>query len=300
MAPVVPWSLMVPGPKSVVRSAASATLGRVFPRGRRAATLVAEGDAGLFGPESVTWRVHSSFAMFVGGIRALIVQTLHPLAMAGVAEHSNYRADPLGRLNRTGAFIAATTYGTTAEAEAAIAKVRAIHEHVRGTARDGRPYAATDPDLLAWVHHVEVESFLLAYQRVGPGLGAADADRYVAEMAGLGTRMGVPDPVTTAAELHAWVRDHPEQRVTPEARTALRFLLLPPLPLAARAPYTALLAAAISLVPLKQRFALGLVLPDPLTGRLASEPVAAALVSALGWSLGPSPALEHARARVGA
>jgi uncharacterized protein (DUF2236 family) len=290
----------VPDPKSLVRSAATATMGRVFPRGRRETAFVAEGDAGLFGPGSVTWEVHSSFAMFVGGIRALIVQTLHPLAMAGVAEHSNYRADPLGRLHRTAAFIAATTYGTTAEAEAAIARVHAIHEHVRGVARDGRSYEANDPALLAWVHHVEVQSFLLAYQRVGPGLSTSDADRYVAEMAELGRRMGVRDPMTTAAELHAWVREHPDQGVTPEARAAVRFLLFPPLPLAARGPYAVLLAAAISLVPLQQRFALGLVLPDPVTGRLASERVAGALVSALGWSLGPSPALLAARARVGA
>jgi len=289
----------VPGPKSVVRSAATATMGRVFQRGR-SPLPAATGDAGLFGPESVTWRVHSSFSMFVGGIRALIVQTLHPLAMAGVSQHSNYRADPLGRLQRTAAFIAATTYGTTAEADAAIARVEAIHERVRGTARDGRPYAAGDPALLAWVHHVEVQSFLLAYQRVGPGLSATDADRYVREMAVLGERMGVESPVTTAGALHAWVRDHPDLRVTPEARAAARFLVLPPLPIAARAPYTVLLAAAISLVPLRQRLALGLVLPGPLTGRLASEPAAAALVGALGWSLGPSPALEHARARVGA
>jgi len=292
--------MAVPGPKSVVRSAATATMSRVFPRGRPAITAVPAGDAGIFGPESVTWRVHSNFSMFAGGIRALVVQTLHPLAMAGVAEHSNYRADPLGRLHRTAAFIAATTYGTTADADAAIARVRAIHERVRGVAPDGRPYAANDPELLAWVHHVEVQSFLLAYQRLGPGLSAPDADRYVREMARLGERMGVVAPMTTADALHAWVRDHPEQRATAEARAAVRFLILAPLPLAARAPYAVLLAAAISLVPLRQRLALGLVLPGPVLGRLASEPVAAALVSTLGWSLGPSPALVQARARVGA
>ncbi|HVM64042.1 MAG TPA: oxygenase MpaB family protein, partial [Acidimicrobiales bacterium] len=266
--------MAVPGPKSVVRSAATATMSRVFPRGRPAITAVPAGDAGIFGPESVTWRVHSNFSMFAGGIRALVVQTLHPLAMAGVAEHSNYRADPLGRLHRTAAFIAATTYGTTADADAAIARVRAIHERVRGVAPDGRPYAANDPELLAWVHHVEVQSFLLAYQRLGPGLSAADADRYVREMARLGERMGVVAPMTTADALHAWVRDHPEQRATAEARAAVRFLILAPLPLAARAPYAVLLAAAISLVPLRQRLALGLVLPGPVLGRLASEPVA--------------------------
>jgi len=218
---------------------------------------VGDRDAGLFGPDSVTWRVHSNLSMLVGGIRALIVQTLDPLAMAGVADHSLYRSDPLGRLRRTAAFIAATTFGTTAEAAAAVARVRAIHDAVQGVAPDGRPYAASDPDLLAWVHHVEVQSFLVAYQRVGPGLAPADADRYVAEMARLGELLGVVDPVTDAVALDRWV-------------------------------------------PLRPRLALGLVLPGPVTGRLACEPAASALLAALGWSLGPSPALRRAQARVGA
>jgi uncharacterized protein (DUF2236 family) len=137
-------------------------------------------DPGLFGPDSVAWRVHADRSMLVGGVRALFLQVLHPLAMAGVAQRSAYREDPLGRLSRTGRFIAATTYGSTAEAEASIAVVRTVHEHVRGTTSDGRPYAATDPALLAWVHNVEVESFLEAYRRYGPGLDDADADHYVA------------------------------------------------------------------------------------------------------------------------
>jgi uncharacterized protein (DUF2236 family) len=289
----------VRAPKTVFRSAAASTMRRVFAAGPPIAADP-HGDAGLFGPDSVTWRVHADFSMLVGGIRALIMQSLHPLAMAGVAQHSNYRTDPLGRLRRTAAFVATTTYGSTAEADAAIARVRSIHDRVQGVAADGRLYSANDPALLAWVHHVEVQSFLLAYQRIGPGLSRQDADRYVREMAGLGARLGVRDSVTTASELHAWVRDVPDQRVTADARAAARFLVVAPLPLAARAPYAVLLAAAISLVPIRQRLALGLLLPGPITGRLACEPAARALVGALGWSLGPSPALERAHARVGA
>ena len=258
-----------------------------------------DGDAGIFGPDSVTWRVHADLSMLVGGIRALIVQTVHPLAIAGVAQHSQYRTDPLGRLRRTAAFVATTTYGSSGDADAAIARVRSIHDHVRGVAADGRAYSANDPDLLAWVHHVEVQSFLLAYQRIGPGLDRDEADRYVLEMAGLGALLGVREPVTTAAALHDWVRHHPEQRVTADARAAARFLLVAPLPFAARGPYAVLLAAAISLVPIRQRLALGLLLPGPITGRLACEPAARALVGALGWSLGPSPVLARAHARVG-
>jgi uncharacterized protein (DUF2236 family) len=258
------------------------------------------GDAGLFGPDSITWRVHSHLSVLVGGLRSLVLQTLHPLAMAGVAQHSSYRTDPLGRLQRTATFVGTTTYGSTRQAEAAIAKVRHVHQRVKGTAPDGRPYAASDSDLLAWVHHVEVQSFLVAYQRIGPGLSPADADRYVAEMAVVGAKLGVEAPLTTAHALHEWIRDHPEQRATPEARAAVRFLLAPPVPLSVRGPYTVLMGAAISLVPLRRRLELGLYLPGPIAGRLAAEPAAKAMVSGLGWAMGPSPALVNARARLGA
>jgi uncharacterized protein (DUF2236 family) len=255
-------------------------------------------DPGLFGPGSVTWRVHSHMSSLVGGFRSLLLQTLHPLAMAGVAQHSSFRTDPLGRLQRTAGFVAITTYGTTAEAEAAIDKVRRVHERVRGVAPDGRPYSANDPDLLAWVHHVEVQSFLVAYQRIGPGLSAGEADRYVAEMALLGERLGVKEPVTTAAGLHEWVGKHPERQVTPSAREAVRFMLAPPLPLPARAPYTVLLAGAVSLIPFRTRTQLGLWWPGPIGGRLACEPAARAMAAALAWAMGPSVALAKAEARL--
>jgi uncharacterized protein (DUF2236 family) len=234
----------------------------------------------------------------VGGFRSLLVQTLHPLAIAGVAEHSNFRADPLGRLQRTAGFVAITTYGTTAEAEAAIARVRRVHEHVQGVAPDGRPYSANDPDLLAWVHHVEVQSFLVAYQRIGPGLSAREADRYVAEMARLGGRLGVEEPLTTVADLHEWVDNHPERLVTPSAREAVRFMLAPPLPLPLRAPYTVLLAGAISLIPMRARTQLGLWWLGPVSGRLACQPAARAMAAAMAWALGPSVPLARAEARL--
>jgi uncharacterized protein (DUF2236 family) len=234
----------------------------------------------------------------VGGFRSLLVQTLHPLAIAGVAQHSSFRTDPLGRLQRTAGFVAITTFGTTAEAEAAISKVRRVHERVQGVAPDGRPYSANDPDLLAWVHHVEVQSFLVAYLRIGPGLSAGDADRYVAEMAVLGDRLGVKEPLTTAADLHEWVGTHPERRVTPLARDAVRFMLAPPLPLPVRAPYTVLLAGAISLIPMRTRAQLGLWWLGPISGRLACQPAARAMASALAWAMGPSLPLAKAEARL--
>jgi uncharacterized protein (DUF2236 family) len=285
---------------TLLRAAAGGALREVFSAPAPTLKALGEGggDAGLFGPDSVAWKVHAHPAALVGGIRSLIVQTLHPLAMAAVAEHSDYRSDPLGRLQRTAAFVATTTYGNTAQAEEAVATVRRLHEHVRGFAPDGRPYFANDPELLAWVHHVEVESFLLAYRRVGPGLSDAEADRYVSEMAGLGDLMGARPLFREASSLRAWLTHHPEVHTTPEARRAVRFLTGLPVPLAARPAYAVLLGAALSLVPWRWRLQLGLLLPGPAVGRFLSEPVARALISAMGWVLGPSPALTNAGTRL--
>lgn len=112
-------------------------------------------------------RVHADASMFVGGLRALLLQSLHPLAMAGVAEHSDYRGDPWGRLQRTSTFLAETTFGPATDAQRAVDKVRGIHRRVRGVAPDGTPYEASDPHLLEWVHIAEIDSFLLAHQLYG-------------------------------------------------------------------------------------------------------------------------------------
>ena len=140
--------------------------------------------------------------MFVGGIRALLLQSLHPLAMAAVAEHSDYRGDPWGRLQRTSYFLAVTTFGRAGDAQQAIARIRAIHQRVTGTAPDGRPYAASDPHLLTWVHIAETDSFLRAHSSFGSRpLDQAGRDGYVADMARIGAELGVPDPPRTEAEL---------------------------------------------------------------------------------------------------
>lgn len=247
-----------------------------------------DGDAGLFGPDSVTWRVHADRSMLIGGVRALLLQVLHPLAMAGVAQHSAYRNDPLGRLARTGRFVAATTYGTTPEAERAIAMVRAVHERVRGTAADGRAYEAGDPILLAWVHNVEVDSFLTAYRRYGPGLSDVDADRYVAEMAVLGRLLGAIDVPETARGLSEWIVRAPGLAMTADARDAVRFLVLPSLPTRMLPVYGVIVAAAADLLPLGQRLTLGLW-PVPLADPLVVRPTASALLALLGWALGAPP-----------
>ncbi|MEK1942817.1 MAG: oxygenase MpaB family protein [Pseudomonas sp.] len=153
------------------------------------------GDPGLFGPDAVCWRVHGDFtSMMIGGISALLLQALHPLALAGVWDHSNFREDLLGRLRRTGQFISGTTYGSSKDANWLIDKVRTIHLQVTGTAQDGRPYAAFDPELLTWVHVAEVSSFLAAHLRYcNADLALSEQDRYYDEVALIAERLGATD-----------------------------------------------------------------------------------------------------------
>lgn len=237
-------------------------------------------------------RVHGDAAMFVGGLRALLLQSLHPLAMAAVAAHSGYRGDPWGRLQRTSTFLAVTTFGTSADARAAVNRVRAVHERVRGQTAQGRSYAASDPHLLAWVHVAEVDSFLGAYQRYGATpLGADERDGYVADTGRVAEALGVVDPPTTEQQLREQLEVYrPELEATQEAREAARFLLLQaPLPLAAKAPYAVLAASAVGLLPGWAREPLRLPylpLAEATAGRLAGE----ALVRGIRWAMAPPPA----------
>ncbi len=249
-----------------------------------------EHDPGLFDQDAVLWRVHADRCGLIGGLRALMLQTLHPLAMAGVAQHSDYRNDPWGRLQRTASFIAVTTYGCTSAAERLIGRVRAIHDRVEGVAADGRPYRANDPHLLAWVHATEVDSFLQAYQRYGGStLTDAEADRYVAEMGQIASRLGVIDPPQSRAELRVTLAGfRSELQVTREAREAVRFLAWPPLPLYLRPAYGVLTAAAAGLLPGFVRRELRIVLA-PLTDPLLVQPAARLLLGALGLTLGEGP-----------
>lgn len=240
-----------------------------------------------FTPEDPIWRVHADAAMFPAGIRALLLQSLHPLAMAGVAGHSGYKGDPWGRLQRTSEFLATTTFGTVEHAEEQIARVRSIHERVRGKAADGRPYSASDPHLLAWVHATEADSFLTAYQRyaVSP-LTDAEADLYVEQGGIVARALGVIDPPTTVAELHATIEGYrPELESTEAARAAARFLLVhPPLPLAARPGYAALAAGAVAMLPRWARRPLRLPWL-PVTERLVGRPLGGVATATVRWAM---------------
>jgi len=233
------------------------------------------------------WRVHADASMFVAGIRALLLQSLHPLAMAGVAGHSGYKGDPWGRLQRTSTFLATTTFGTIGDAEALIERIRGIHRGVRGRAPDGRPYAASDPHLLAWVHVAEADSFLRTYQRyAATPLTRAEADQYVAQSCVVATRLGVIDPPTTVAGLDSALESYrPELAGTPQARDAARFLLLhPPLPWSARPGYGALAGAGVALLPPWARRQLNL--PHlPAADRMIALPLGGAATGVIRWAL---------------
>ena len=227
--------------------------------------------------------------MFVGGLRALLFQSLHPLAMAGVASHSDYRADPWGRLQRTADFLAATTFGPAVESERAIARVHAVHRRVKGVASDGRPYSANDPHLLAWVHLAEIDSFITAHARYGATpLDAAGYDRYVAQTARVAEALGVTSPPVNQSELAAQLQQfRPELRGTTEARQAAQYLLIrPPMPLAVRPFYAALAAAAISLMPAWTRWQLRLPWL-PVTEAVVARPLGEAMTRAIRWALRP-------------
>jgi uncharacterized protein (DUF2236 family) len=232
-------------------------------------------------------RVHADASMFVGGLRALLLQSLHPLAMAGVAQHSDYRGDPWGRLQRTSTFLAVTTFGTATDAQRAVDRVRGIHRRVHGHAPDGREYRADDPRLLEWVHIAEVDSFLRAYQLYGAApLDQDERDSYVADTSRVAAALGVPDPPLTEAELRNRIAGYRgELRSTAAAREAARFLLItPPLPLLARAPYGVLAATSVSMLPPWARPPLRLPYLPPVEAtaiRLSGR----VLVSGIRWAL---------------
>ncbi|MBS7559024.1 DUF2236 domain-containing protein [Pseudomonas sp. RC4D1] len=212
-----------------------------------------KGDPGLFGPGSVSWQVHADFSsMLIGGISALLMQALHPLALAGVWDHSNFRQDMIGRLRRTGQFISGTTFGSRQDAEWLIEKVRTIHLHIVGTAPDGRPYTASDPDLLTWVHVAEVSNFLAAHLRyLNPRLSGADQDRYYNEIALIAERLGARDvPRSRRAVADYLQAMRPQLLCDDRSREVLRLLQAAPAPSRLAKPFGSLMMqAGIDLLP---------------------------------------------------
>jgi uncharacterized protein (DUF2236 family) len=240
-----------------------------------------------FTPDDPVWRVHADASMFPAGVTSLLLQMLHPMAMAGVAGHSGYKSDPWGRLQRTSHYLATTTFGTVEHAEEAIAMVRSIHERVRGKDDLGRPYRADDPHLLTWVHVAEIDSFLRGYQTFGDTpLTDEEADVYVAQAGIPAARLGVIDPPTSVTELRAVLNSYrPELQTTASAREAARFLLLdPPLPLYAKPGYGTLASGGVSLLPGWAREMLGIPLPG-VVSTLVARPLGHLGTAAVRWGM---------------
>ncbi len=233
------------------------------------------GDPGWFGPDSVTWRIHSEFpGMLAGGLCALMLQLLHPRALAGVYDHSNFRHDLVGRLRRTTAFVAGTSYAPAAAAQALVDRVRRIHAGVTGTLLDGRAYAADDPELLTWVHVTEAYGFLEGCRRYCRQVPAAIADRYYAEYRRVAEALGARAVPASQAQVRAYfAAQQPQLRMDARSREVLAVLegvrLPVPLPGASRDLFLSAGAA---------------LLPDwapPLLGRRRGQQLRAALAARL-------------------
>lgn len=258
-------------------------------------TLDYPGDPGLLGPDSVSWRVLGDASVFVGGIRALVVQAAHAEVVAGVEEHSTYRTDPLGRLSRTSVYVTETTYGAMPEVESAVAVVRQAHRPVHGTSERNLPYSAGRPEMAAWVHNVLTDSFLATYQAFGPErLSTADADRFVAEQTRIGELLGADPLPETAAELTDWITNHPDRVATKAQASAVAFLRNPPLSPPIKIGYRLLFQAALTTIPSDLQTQLGV---EP--GKRARS-IGKNATAALRWALGASPDWHVALVRVGA
>jgi uncharacterized protein (DUF2236 family) len=250
-------------------------------------------------PDGVARMVHSDLpSMLIGGMSALLLQTLHPLAMAGVAEHSNYQADPLGRLRRTANFVGITTFGTVREAESAVAQVRRVHRRVTGIAPDGRPYSASDPELVTFIHTAEVSSFLESARRFGPrDLTPEQCDQYYDEMAPVGTALGARWVPRSTSDVDDYFRRmRPELYAGAQARQARDWLRRGVSRRSdERAVYAVLHAAAVGILPPWARAELDLSAPAPvdlLLDTVAVIPVTRLVAAGLRWLAAPQMARE--------
>ena len=257
------------------------------------------GDPGWFGPDSVTWWAHADLSMVVGGFGSLMLQALHPLAMAGVAEHSDFKERPFERLSRTASFVVATTYGDSETAEKLCRVVRRTHRHITGVAPDGRPYDANDPALLRWVHVAEVSMFVAANAHFGRRvMTAAEVDCYYDEMAVVAEALGATRVPRSAAEVASYfVEVQPELRAGEQAEDTLRFLASPPEgDRLARSVSGMFSAAAWGLLP---AWGYGLY-RRPGPGPVERATVAAstrAILAALAAVTGENPVVQQAAAR---
>lgn len=264
-----------------------------------AAAVETGSDFGLFGPGSTAWRLHKEPGLLIGGLRALMVQALHPLAIAAVEQHSDYKKDVWGRFDRTSSYVMTTVFGSTAEAEARGRRVRAIHRPIHGIDRvTGLPYAADDPILLLWIHTTLVESFVMAYEKFVRPLSVSEKDRYVAEMVRQARLVGLRDddvPDTYARNFRFISSQAPILQLTQTSVEALETVLNPPLPPHRRPGWWVLGQAAISLLP-KSAIEMYGIRRHP-TAEAALRPLVAAGGRLAARLLPPPPVLRSAQRR---
>jgi uncharacterized protein (DUF2236 family) len=279
--PLSGYRLLLP-----VKRAIAAQVVALFNDRSRGEKPVARRSDGLFGPQSVAWRVHGDVAsMMVGGVAALLLQMLHPAVLAGVWDHSHFRTDMHGRLRRTAKFIALTTYGGRAEAEAVINRVKNIHDHVEGVLPDGSLYAANDPGLLAWVHLTEVTSFLDAWLMYGdPGMSVASQDRYFAEMAQIADALGANPIPRSRSEAQQLMRDmRGQMRSDARTREVARLVLTQAAPNRLAEPLQAVaMQASVDLLPDWARQMHGL--QNPILGRPLVRAGTLGIARTLRWA----------------
>ncbi|WP_420620117.1 oxygenase MpaB family protein [Candidatus Poriferisocius sp.] len=252
------------------------------------------GDPGLCGPGSISWRVIGDVSVFIGGIRALLIQAAHPEVVAGVEDHSRYRDDPLGRLSRTSFYVTSATFGAMPEVKEAIDLVNSAHQGVSGTSHRGQAYSASTPELAAWVHNSLTDSFLESYRRFGGRLSPAEADQFVVEQSQVGEMLGAAPLPTTAGALREWITGHPALAPSPGMRAAVSFLQSPPIPAAQKAGYQILMNGAIATIPRELTSVLG------LTTVPGARAASAAMVLGLRRIMKNSPAWQAALERCGA
>ena len=251
-------------------------------------------DPGLFGPKSTTWKIMGDVSSFIGGIRALLIQAAHPEVAAGVANHSTYRDDPLGRLSRTASYVTATAFGAMPEVEKSIKMVASAHRPVSGTSSRGEKYSAGNPEMAAWVHNALIDSFLVSYQNFGPFLlKDEEADSYVYEQTNLGKLMKASPLPENAASLSCWLSENPKVGSSKEGAEAVSFLKKPPLPFFTLVAYKILFNAAVATMPKELRAAIGVT---PKKGAITAGNF---LTKVLGYALGFSPAWAAALDRSG-
>lgn len=238
---------------SLLRNLLVSSVTAVFNDQDKGETPVVRSANAMFEPNSVIWRVHGDVTtMMIGGVTALLLQMLHPSALAGVWDHSSFRSDMLGRLRRTARFIAVTTFAERPLADAAVDKVKMIHEHVQGVLDDGTPYRASDPRLLAWVHVCETIGFLDAWVTYAePNMSAADQDIYVREAAVIARRLGADPVPETRAEAEALIETFKSELFANERTYAVAEMILtqPSPSLAASPAQHLLMQAAVDLMP---------------------------------------------------